>query len=462
MAKNKWYLNSWLIVILMVFWPTIITAIIGIILLILQTINNKKLKEEYTKALGAYHSAEELERATESIRNDYEKKKSDLNNEIELLKAETESKKIDIKKSFDSEKHNLNNDINELKNELSLLQDKCKTSHYDVSDYDALTSEDCKNQLSMLKIKEKDLSNANEDIIVHTSTDSKKEINDNVKQIIRCFNSECDNIILNLSVKNIDTSRNKVVKSFETLNKIFKIDNVEISKKLLEIKLEELNLVYTYQLKREQEKELQRSIKEQMIEEEKVRREIEKEKAKIEKEENQFKNEISKLMKYLQTSSEIEKQLYVDKIKELEERLKAVEKDKENVLQREQNTRAGYVYVISNIGSFGEDVYKIGMTRRLEPLDRIKELSSASVPFEFDVHAMIFSEDAPALENTLHKYFEKQSVNRVNLKKEFFRVDIDEIEKVVKKNFNGTAKFTKVPVAAEYYETLKILNNETA
>ena len=98
MAKNKWYLNSWLIVILMVFWPTIITAIIGIILLILQTVNNKKLKEEYTKALGAYHSAEELEKATENIRNDYEKKKTDFNNEIELLKAETEAKKIDIKK----------------------------------------------------------------------------------------------------------------------------------------------------------------------------------------------------------------------------------------------------------------------------------------------------------------------------------------------------------------------------
>ncbi len=161
-----------------------------------------------------------------------------------------------------------------------------------------------------------------------------------------------------------------------------------------------------------------------MIEEEKVRREIEREKAKLDKEESQFKNEISKLMKYLQKASDIEKQLYVDKIKELEEKVKDLESQRENVLQREQNTRAGFVYIISNIGSFGENVYKIGMTRRLEPMDRVKELGSASVPFEFDVHAMIFSEDAPALENILHKTFEKYAVNKVNPRKEFYRIDL--------------------------------------
>ena len=100
------------------------------------------------------------------------------------------------------------------------------------------------------------------------------------------------------------------------------------------------------------------------------------------------------------------------------------------------------------------------MTRRLEPLDRIKELSSASVPFEFDVHAMIFSDDAPNLETTLHQTFEKKSVNRVNLRKEFFKVSLDEIENVVKTKFNNTTTFTKVPVAKEYYETLSILKQE--
>ena len=214
--------------------------------------------------------------------------------------------------------------------------------------------------------------------------------------------------------------------------------------------------MFKYEYQKEQERLQQKAIREQMVEEEKVRREIVKEKAKIEKEENQFKNEITKLMSYMQKSNEAEKQLYIDKIHELEAKLKQVEADKKDVLNREQNTRAGYVYVISNIGSFGEDVYKIGMTRRLEPMDRVKELGDASVPFEFDVHAMIFSDDAPALETVLHNTFRDNQVNKVNPRKEFFRVKLSEIEKVIKENFNATVTFTKVAEAAQYRESLKL------
>ncbi|HGF7802762.1 TPA: GIY-YIG nuclease family protein, partial [Enterococcus faecium] len=172
-----------------------------------------------------------------------------------------------------------------------------------------------------------------------------------------------------------------------------------------EFKLQELELHYSYLVKITEEKEQQKAIKEQMIEEEKVRREIDREKKRIDKEQRQFNSEISKLIAYMQkANADVEKELYANKIQELEEKLKELEVIRENVLQRELNTRAGYVYVISNIGSFGEDIYKIGMTRRLEPMDRIKELSSASVPFEFDVHAMIFSEDAPSLETKLHNH----------------------------------------------------------
>ena len=197
-----------------------------------------------------------------------------------------------------------------------------------------------------------------------------------------------------------------------------------------------------------------------MIEEEKVRRGIEREKQKIEKEERQFKGEIDKLIRYMQKANDVEKQLYIDKIQELEEKLSLLEKDKENVLEREANTRAGFVYIISNIGSFGEDIYKIGMTRRIEPMDRIKELSSASVPFEFDVHAMIFSEDAPSLENALHKAFENKAVNRVNPRKEFFHVTLSEIENVVKENYNATVEFTQIALAEQYNETQRIIERE--
>lgn len=208
------------------------------------------------------------------------------------------------------------------------------------------------------------------------------------------------------------------------------MDGVQISQNYLSSKFEELSLIYAYMVKEEEEKEQKKAIREQMVEEEKVRREIEREKQKIEKEETQFSNEINKLMSYMQKSKDdIERQLYIDKIHELEEKLRVLQADKENVLQREQNTRAGFVYIISNVGSFGQRIYKIGMTRRLEPMDRIAELSSASVPFPFDVHAMIFSEDAPGLESILHNYFDSKRVNKVNPRKEFFRVNLDDIKK---------------------------------
>ena len=163
------------------------------------------------------------------------------------------------------------------------------------------------------------------------------------------------------------------------------------------------------------------------------------------------------MMKYMQnTSLDAEKKLYLDKIQELNEKLEVLGREKENISQREANAKAGFIYIISNIGSFGENIYKIGMTRRLEPMDRIKELSSASVPFEFDVHALIFSDDAPALESLLHQHFRNLEVNKVNHRKEFFKVKLAEIEQLVKEQYNNTVSFIESPKAEEYYETLKL------
>lgn len=353
--------------------------------------------------------------------------------------------------------------INQLKTHQKELNDVIEDLNseykYQISNFtidDSITSEEYKNKFSLLTIEEKELIKSNKDIDIIDSSISKKLQNNDIKQISRCFNNEVAVIISEVTPKNIENKRMKLLRSFEVLNKLFKTDGVAISKEFLEIKLNMLNVKYAQEYQKEQERLQQKAIREQMVEEEKVRREIEREKTKIEKEETQFKNEISKLMVYMQKSSDLEKQLYIDKIKELEDKLKKVEADKENVLKREQNTRAGFVYIISNIGSFGENIYKIGMTRRLEPMDRINELSSASVPFEFDVHAMIFSEDAPSLETTLHNIFADNRVNKVNPRKEFYNVSIDEIEKAVKDNFNATVKFTKIAQAYQYRESLKI------
>ena len=378
----------------------------------------------------------------------------------ELQKQNTE---LDAKvKEYYQKSGELSDIINEIEREresLRQLEVDTTIATYNFSDYDKITSEECKNEIAMLKTQEQQLIKSGQAVICSVDREAKgmrKLCANNERQILRCFNTECDNILLAVTFKNIDTLRNKLQKSFETLNKIFEVDNVQLTDKLLDIKLKEISLTYTAELKKEAEREEQKAIKAQMLEEEKVRREIEREKNRIEKEEHQFRNEISKLMKYLQKASDIEKQLYIDKIQELEDKLKLLEKDKENVLQREQNTRAGYVYVISNIGSFGENIYKIGMTRRLEPMDRVKELGNASVPFEFDVHAMIFSEDAPKLENILHETFRENQVNKVNPRKEFYNVPLEKIEEVVKNNYNATVTFTMIAQATQYRESLKL------
>ncbi|HCV2365107.1 TPA: DUF4041 domain-containing protein [Staphylococcus aureus] len=313
----------------------------------------------------------------------------------------------------------------------------------------------------MLSLDEKEMVSNNKAVFYSGYNDKKSFINSQTKQILRAFNTECDYLFSSLTARNYENYHKKIIRSFEALNKIYKVDYVEISREYLKIKLEKLNLINERAIKIEQEKELQREIKEQMKEEEKVRRELEQQEKKIEKEERQFGNEIKSLFKRLEKSvNDIEKELYAEKIKELEQKVKQLEEDKKDVENRKLNTRAGYVYVISNIGSFGEGIYKIGLTRRLEPYDRVKELGDASVPFEFDVHAMIFSDDAPALENTLHKHFRDRELNKVNHRKEFFKVDIDEIEEVVKNNHNKTVEFTKIPVAAQYWESQSIVNFE--
>lgn len=438
--RKKWYLQTWFIVLMFALWPILFPVIIGVVLLIMQYLQDRKLSQKY----GSIDTLDNIISAKNQDIVNLEKK-------IEFLNGQYSS----TQQSFNISKSNFEDEILSLEKEVL-----CK--HYSFSDYSALTSEECKNKLSLIKAEEQEAIKSSS-VITTIPVGNKKQLDSNSKQILRCFNSECDNVLLNLSVKNIDSSRNKITKSFESLNKIFAVDGVQMNRSLLEYKLEELNLVYTYELKKEQEKELQKAIKEQMLEEEKVRKEIEQQKAKIEKDQTQCSNEINKLMAYMQkTENDTEKQLYIDKIQELEAKLKQLEADKETVLEREANARAGYVYIISNIGSFGENVYKIGMTRRLEPMDRIKELSSASVPFEFDVHAMIFSDDAPALETSLHQTFDKKRVNLVNAHKEFFRVSLDEIEDVVKSNYNNTVTFTRIPVAKEYNETLEILKGENA
>lgn len=403
----------------------------------------------------------------EVLKRDYEVKTKiikDKDNTIKYLNEQLENvkqqKTID-NSNLEKEKKELISEISTLKKDIKLLESKNLSIYLEKILFDEpyeLNSDELKNQLSILKLEQKQFMQDDKAIKNVSSKYTEKAVErNNKKQLLTCFETECSNIFQNLKFNNIDKSREKLIKTFNNLNNIFKTDDINLSEEFLNLKLKEFAFLIEIAKKTQEEKEIQKAIKEQLIEEEKVRKEIEREKLKIEKEEKQFNNEVSKMLAYLQKAdNDIEKELYANKIKELEEKIKLLEKDKENVLQRETNTRAGFVYIISNIGSFGEDIFKIGMTRRLEPMDRISELSSASVPFPFDVHAIIFSEDAPTLENSIHKYFQDKSVNKVNLRKEFFKIDVKELKSYILNDLNQNVDFVEIPKAEQYRESLKI------
>ncbi len=311
--------------------------------------------------------------------------------------------------------------------------------------------------IKKLQMKEKELLNLEEVKIFNVSTENKRHQNAQAKQIIRLFNAETSQLINKVNSKNIESMQNKIFKSYEGINKIFETDNVRIPETLLDIKLEMLDLMHKYQVKIEDEKIIRREERARLKEIEQAEKEMEKKLKELDKDIRHHNNEIKKLTMYLNnTDLQVEKELYIEKIRELDQSLKDLNSERENVEDRKDNAQSGFVYIISNIGSFGENVYKIGVTRRLEPMDRINELSSASVPFEFDVHALIFSENAFELESKLHEYFKKYKVNKVNGRKEFFKVNINEIKDKDLSEHNSTVQFIDEPKAIQYRETLRL------
>lgn len=281
--------------------------------------------------------------------------------------------------------------------------------------------------------------------------------NQNIKQILRCFNDECDMLISKVKFNNIIAYIDKIYKSSDALNRMNSKNAVRLSPDYVKLKIDELQLAYEYAQKKQAEKEEQKRIREQMREEARLLKEIEEARKDIEKEQKHYTNALLKLNKQLESCDEIEKEVLLEKKQEIESHLTKLDVAIKDIDYREANKKAGYVYIISNIGSFGEGVYKIGMTRRLDPMERVDELGDASVPFKFDVHAMIFSDDAPKLESALHRAFENKKVNMINSRREFFKVSLDEIEEVVKNNYDKTVEFERTPQAEQYRESIKIL-----
>ncbi|HIU61105.1 MAG TPA: GIY-YIG nuclease family protein [Candidatus Coproplasma excrementigallinarum] len=218
--------------------------------------------------------------------------------------------------------------------------------------------------------------------------------------------------------------------------------------------IEAAKIEYEYYIQKEKIKEEQKALREQLRQEALEKRLLEQQQKQVEKEEEKYRNEIEALKTSLINAEAAKVNILNLRIQELEKQLTEVDKKKEEITKL-QHGKAGYVYVISNYGSFGDNVFKIGMTRRLEPQDRIDELGSASVPFPFDVHSFIFSDNAPELEYNIHKILNDKRMNKVNYRKEFFKVSLDELEKIVY-DLQPTAEFNRTMLAEQYNQTLNI------
>lgn len=379
--------------------------------------------------------------------------------DLKLQLVQLEEETISLKRSISV----LDNEINNKKDIIADLDDEASYQEFGFykPKYECLDSEEYANKIKDIREQQKNMVKNKIALSFYdgwtldgSKTKGNAMNNDNMKMVLRAFNNECDVLISKAKFNNIDKIEEKIKKASIQIDKLNSRNRISILQDYINSKLDELHLVHEYAVKKQEEKEILKEQRAQEREETKLQKEIENARKDILKEQTHYENALTKIMEQLANATEEETEKLNERITEVKSKLNEINKNMEEIDYREANKRAGYVYIISNIGAFGENIYKIGMTRRLEPMDRVDELGDASVPFLFDLHAMIFSDDAPTLEHALHSAFDDKKVNMVNGRKEFFNVTLEEIEKVVKENHDNLIEFKKVPEAIQYRETL--------
>jgi hypothetical protein len=341
--------------------------------------------------------------------------------------------------------------------------------HFENPDYLYETSERFAAEIKLMRDRQKELIKDSSAFVqegeVSLTGDKKidkKIIDGQMKMIMRTFNIEADQLIGKVSPSNMDRTLGRIEKLANDLEKLVASLRCGISIEYVTSKYEECGIQYQYTLKKRDEQEEQKLIREQMREEARAEKDYRDALAAAEKEERMYEGLLEKAREELTKVNDEERAIALIKIAELESQLAEAQAKEERAKSLAQQTRRGHVYVISNVGSFGENVYKIGMTRRLDPMDRVKELGDASVPFSFDVHAIIFTDDAPALETALHREFSHFRVNAVNVRKEFFRVNLGKIRDAVDRLGDDEVEFRTTIAAEEYYETLRLRERSAA
>lgn len=419
-----------------------------------------RMQADHLKSLVQLEK-ENLEKVISEIDN----KEALLQSIIDDAKKDARDAAVELGKDLNNAFEGLKGKIAKKESELSILEDRLELAEmglYEPS-FDFETAEQYKQELLNVREVQKELLKRKgpsgaiycgiDWVVGGSRAKGKKMTNEAMKLALRAFNGECSAAIANCKWNNVLVMESRINKSFSDINKMNDTNRVVITNDYLNQKIKELYLTHEYEEKKQKEKEEQAEIRKQMQEEIKLECEIRKAKEKAEKEGAQFAKALEKARKEAQEASGLLLSTLNDKILELEAQLADAEARKERAKSMAEQTKRGHVYVISNIGSFGEGVFKVGMTRRLDPSERIKELSGASVPFPFDVHAMIFSEDAPRLEKELHKALDAGRLNKVNVRKEFFRTTISEIKEEVARMGIPNIKFTETAVAKAYRES---------
>lgn len=412
-------------------------------------------------SLFGFKEKKEIER----LRSQMSPEQSQLHDlSIEIEKASKELDNLIAQVAREQEKlDSIKKDIIETDEAVLLQSFGFYTPHYSYrlsDDYKARLKENREAQKQLVKSQNAILANQNW-TVNNSKSQGKKMVSDMQKLFLRAFNAECDDAIEHVKFNNVESCEKKIRSSCEAISKLGTIMNIRISNQYLHLKLDELYLMHEYNVKKQEEKEELKEARARMREEAKLAKEIEAQRKKLEKEQKHYQNALIAINKQLHDATGEEREAILEKKAEIEAQLRVIDKEFKDVDYREANARAGYVYIISNIGAFGNDVYKIGMTRRLEPMDRIDELGSASVPFDFDVHAMIFTEDAPGLETALHQAFADRKLNFVNTRREFFNVTLEEIKNVIKKNFDKSVEFVDIPPAEQYRESLLLKREQS-
>ena len=400
-----------------------------------------------------------LEAKLQKLTDDIEIKK------VDLAKLEQQIKKGKEVISLDTELAQKRNELAQLNEEIAIANGNLNLQEFGFFErqYSFSDSTKYKDKLDSLRIQQKSMiKNGTAGRIItpmlldNSKSKGKAMQNQLIKAALRGFNGEADALLVKVSVVNVDNKIKALRKVFEQLNKMYSRNLIEITYPYLDLKIEELRLAAEYELQKQEEKELLREQREKEREDKKLQAEIKAKRKQLEKDRDHFKNMVAKVTELLKEAKNDEVDELRRQLAEYQDKLSELDEIEEDIDYREGHATAGYVYVISNIGSFGEDVYKIGVTRRLEPLERIRELSSASVPFQFDVHALIFSEEAFALETELHNQLANYKVNKVNGRKEYFKVSFEEIRNILATHKELTVELNEDAEAFEYRQTKAI------